>query len=103
MQPHRWFALSVFSCLIGMATKEVMATAPLVVLLYDRCFVSGTFSRALRSRRGYYAALGATWLLLGALMLTHHGRGNTVGFDVGVTSWEYAVTQLRAVVHYLRL
>jgi hypothetical protein len=76
MQPHRWLALSVFSCLIGMATKEVMATAPLIVLLYDRCFVSGTFSRALRSRRGYYAALGATWLLLGISDLNRrrHGR-----------------------------
>src|ERR1022692_1539631 len=33
-----WLAASVFACLLGMATKEVMVSAPLVVLLYDRTF-----------------------------------------------------------------
>src|SRR5690606_16385732 len=33
---RRWFALSVGACALGMGTKEVMATAPLLVLLYDR-------------------------------------------------------------------
>src|SRR5271166_1611891 len=30
-----WYGASVGSCLLGMATKEVMASAPLVVFLYD--------------------------------------------------------------------
>ncbi|MGA2605784.1 MAG: hypothetical protein ABSG14_16325, partial [Verrucomicrobiia bacterium] len=39
----RWFVLSVAACALGMATKEVMVTAPLMVLLYDRTFVSQSF------------------------------------------------------------
>src|SRR2546423_137761 len=32
----RWFGAALGACLLGMGTKEVMATAPLLVLLYDR-------------------------------------------------------------------
>ena len=38
-----WAWLSVVCCLLGMATKEVMVSAPVIVFLYDRTFVSGTF------------------------------------------------------------
>jgi len=62
---HRlWFALCVAACLLGMATKEVMASAPLIVLLYDRIFVAGSFREAWRQRWGLHVALAATWLLL---------------------------------------
>ena len=54
----RWLSLSFLSCLLGMGTKEVMVTAPLLVLLYDRTFVAGRFSAAWRQRRTYYVALG---------------------------------------------
>jgi hypothetical protein len=47
-----------------MQTKEVMVGAPLVVWLYDRAFLAGSFAAALRSRRALYAGLAATWLLL---------------------------------------
>jgi protein O-mannosyl-transferase len=95
--------LSIVSCLLGMATKEVMVAAPLVVWIYDRAFVAGSFRAALRSRRGYYCALAASWILLGALVLGTHGRGGTAGLGNGVSSGSYLVTQARAVAHYLRL
>ena len=37
---------------VGMATKEIVAVAPLLVLLYDRTFVAGTFRAAWQQRRG---------------------------------------------------
>lgn len=40
-----WALISVSACLLGMATKETMVSAPLVVFLYDRTFVSGSFRR----------------------------------------------------------
>ena len=98
-----WLCLSVAACFCGMASKEVMASAPLIVLLYDRTFVAGTFREAWRRRRGYYLALASTWLLLGWLMLGSRQRGGAVGFGLGVSSWNYALTQCRAIVHYLRL
>ncbi len=98
-----WLALSWAACLLGMATKEVMVAAPLVVLLYDRTFVAGTFRDAWRQRRGYYGALAGTWLLLAVLVAGTHGRGGTAGFDTVVSPWHYFLTQCHALTHYLRL
>ena len=100
----RWLVLGVAACLLGMAAKETMATAPLAVLLYDRAFVAGSFAEAWRRRRWFYAGLAATWLPLAALVATAGwSRGGSAGFGVGVTSGTYALTQLKAVVLYLRL
>jgi hypothetical protein len=100
---RRWFALSVATCLLGMATKEVMVSAPLLVLLYDRTFVGGSFRSAWQRRRALYFGLACTWVLLAALMVSSHKRGGTVGFGLGVTPWDYVVTQCRAIVVYLKL
>ena len=94
---------SVVFCQLGMATKEVMVSAPLIVLLYDRTFIAGTFREAWRRRRGYYLGLAATWLVLFGLAWGAGNRGRTVGFGLGVTSWDYALTQFQAIAHYLRL
>jgi protein O-mannosyl-transferase len=102
-RPRAWQVLSVAFCLLGMGTKEVMATAPLIVLLYDRTFLAGSFGEAWRRRRGVYVGLAATWLILPFLVLSTHGRGGTAGFGTDVAWWSYALTQLRAVVLYLRL
>ena len=100
----RWLAVSVAAGALGMGTKEVMATAPLLVLLYDRTFVAGSFAGAWRARRNYYLALAATWLLLGALVLSTGGnRGGTVGLGVGLPIWAYPLTQFKAVAQYLAL
>ncbi|MES2697394.1 MAG: tetratricopeptide repeat protein [Verrucomicrobiota bacterium] len=99
-----WLVLSVVACALGMATKEVMATAPLMVLFYDRTFVAPTFGAALRRRPGFYAALFGTWLLLGWLIAQGGGnRGGSVGFGAGVEPWAYWLTQLKAMAVYLRL
>ena len=100
----RWLTLSVVACLAGMATKEVMVTAPLLVLLYDRTFVAKSFSAAWRARRGYYAGLGATWLLLAWLVTRGGGaRGVAAGFGLGVSWWTYLLRQCDALVLYLKL
>ncbi|MBC7365585.1 MAG: tetratricopeptide repeat protein [Undibacterium sp.] len=98
-----WQTLAVLACALGMATKEVMVTAPLLTLLYDRTFVSGSFRTALRRHARCYAALAATWLLLAALVLGSGSRGGTIGGASGVAWWEFALTQSRAVLHYVRL
>ena len=98
-----WLALSAGACLLGMGTKEVMASTPLLVLCYDRTFVGGTFAAAWRRHGGYYLFLAATWLLLAGLVVAGEGRGHTAGLDATITPWTYALTQCQAVVHYLRL
>lgn len=100
---HHWFAAAFITCLLGMATKEVMVAAPVLVLLFDRTFVSGSWREAWRRHRGFHLALAATWLLLAALVLGAGNRGGTIGASAGVAWWQYALTQSRAVLHYLRL
>ena len=108
-QPSRrlrlvWLSLPVAFCLIGMATKEVMVTAPLIVLLYDRTFLAGSFAAAWHRRRGTYTALASTWLLLAWLLLRGGGsRGVAAGFGLGISWWNYLLKQCEALVLYLRL
>src|SRR5271170_6837638 len=56
-----WKLAAVAACALGMGTKEVMATAPLMALIYDRTFISGSFASALKARAALYLALAATW------------------------------------------
>ena len=99
-----WYVLAVLCCLLGMAAKEVMATAPLLVLLYDRAFLSGTFREAWRRHGRWHLALMATWLLLAGLVAASGGnRGGTAGFDLAASPGDYWLTQCAALPHYLRL
>ena len=102
-QAKLWLVISVGSCLLGMATKEIMYAAPIVVLLYDRAFLAGSLAEAWRRRRWYYSALAATWLVLASLVLATGNRGGTAGFGIGVTPWTYASSQFQALTHYLWL
>lgn len=95
--------LSVAACWLGMATKEAMVSAPLIILLYDRAFVAGSFAAAGRERRGYYLAMFASWILLAVLILRTHGRGGTVGIGFGVGVIPYWMSQFPAIVRYLWL
>jgi tetratricopeptide (TPR) repeat protein len=103
-RPRLWQACAVAACLLGAATKEVTATAPLLVLLYDRTFVAGSFREAWRRRGGLHVALAATWLPLAGLVASAGwDRNGTSGFDVGITPWAYWLTQFEAVTRYLWL
>jgi len=89
-----------------MATKEVMVSAPLVVFLYDRTFLAGSFREAWRRRWRYYLALAATWLLLawlvaqtGLLVWSYRERGENIH---AFTWWVYLATQPGVIAHYLR-
>lgn len=103
-KPKVWFTAAVIICLCGMTTKEVMVTAPVVTLLYDRTFLAGTFRETIRQRGGLYLALAATWLaIVWGLIASdfHHG---TTGLTVQeFTPWTYLTTQPGVILNYLRL
>jgi tetratricopeptide (TPR) repeat protein len=98
-----WSSLAVLCCACGMATKEVMVTAPLLVLLYDRCFLAGSWRAALRTRWPVYAGLTATWALLAGLVLTSRLQDRDVGYGGAFTAWSYLVTESRVLLDYLKL
>jgi Flp pilus assembly protein TadD len=100
----RWALGAWVACLLGMLTKEVMVSAPLLVALYDRTFVAGSWREVWARRRGFYLALGGTWLALLGLVLSDTDKGGSTGFGMsGIPVSAYFFTQVQAIVHYLRL
>jgi protein O-mannosyl-transferase len=100
---NTWLGLGVVACFIGMATKEVMVSAPLLVLLFDAVFVTGTLREAWRRRWRTHLVFFSTWILLAALVLRTGTRGGTAGFGINVTPFAYALTQFEAVTRYVWL
>jgi protein O-mannosyl-transferase len=100
---RRWYVVSAAACCLGMATKEVMVSAPFAVLLYDRTFVSGGWAAAWRQRWRYYLTLAASWGILAGLLIANGGRGGTAGFDLNTSVLRYAVAQIHAHLLYLKL
>lgn len=97
-----WGVLAVLACAGAMASKEIAVTLPVMVLLYERTFVSGSFGGAWRRSWRLYAGLAATWLVLLALMLPGP-RSQTVGLHLGISPWESLLTQAGVIVTYLGL
>lgn len=105
-----WYTGAVASCALGMGCKAVMATAPVVVFLYDVVFLSRSPAQALRRRWLLYLALASTWGVLvvtgvvSRVLSTTSEPTKMIGFGFGgITPLEYALTQPGVIVHYLRL
>lgn len=96
-----WYAASVASCLAGAATKEVIAVAPVLAILYDWIFLSGTLRKALRTRWWVYLGLAASWVAL--YFLVSGARGESAGFHAPISVVGYWGTQLWAISRYLYL
>jgi protein O-mannosyl-transferase len=91
----RWMTLAVLCCALGMATKQTMVGAPLLVMLWDWLFGA-------RMRWKFYGSLASTWLLL-AYLVVSEPRPHSIGAIEGWTPLSYLLTQGGVILHYLRL
>jgi len=99
-----WQQGAVAACFCGVATKELMFSAPIMILLYDRTFVAGSLGAAWAKRRIFYGQMMSSWILLAVLMYGAGQRGGTVGFGlVEMPWWTYSLKQCQAIVHYFQL
>jgi len=99
----RWEAASIAACVLGMASKESMVTAPLALVLYDRIFLFGSLREAIRERARLYSGLALTWLVLGGLMWTAP-RNLSAGLSAhDADSWTYLMNQAVMITRYLWL
>jgi Flp pilus assembly protein TadD len=124
-RPLRWHAASIVSCAAGMGCKEVMAVAPLLVLLYDRTFLTHSFRATFQQRWKVLAGLAATSFLLVPLLASAQRTFYSSPVSIpaprlaeksdllaliqkkldyrDLTPWRYLLTQTGIVTHYLRL
>lgn len=101
----RWAVLSILACAFGMGCKEVMVTAPLIVLWYDRAYIAKSWQEIFSKRSLYYFGLTCTWGILAWSMLHHsedYNNGSLMNVP-GLTSWTYLLSQSSVLVHYLGL
>ena len=94
--------LATLACLSGMLCKEMMASAPVMVLMFERTFVAGSLRRALSRSWPLYVGLALGWVHF----LTHyyHGvRAPGVGFGQGVAAHVWWFTQAKVLFLYLKL
>ncbi len=108
-QREAWWAVAILACFCGMCSKTVMLTAPVVILVYDRIFLSTSWSAVTRQRKWLYLGLVASWSVLFFVGLAQNifrtdAPAANVGFSTpGVSAWQYLLTQSEVIVHYLRL
>ncbi len=103
--PTVWYLFSWAACAFGMGCKEVMVTAPVILMWYDRVFIATTWSELIAKRKWFYGLLSGTWLVLAWAML-HDTRDYTSGALIqveGLTPWTYLLSQTAVVTHYLQL
>jgi tetratricopeptide (TPR) repeat protein len=95
-----WVAFATLACLAGVASKEIVVSAPLVVLLYERTFLVGSW-RGVRRSWPLYAGLSLGWLLLGVLNAGGVSGLTDPRHHVPVHVWW--MTQAKVVFLYLKL
>jgi protein O-mannosyl-transferase len=97
-----WLVLAAMACILGMASKEVMVSAPVMVLLFERTFLRRTFREAAQNSWPLYMAFLFGYGLL--LYLNIDGpRTSSAGFHSDVPAIYWWLTQTKVLVLYLKL
>lgn len=97
-----WFALAVLCSVLAMGSKEMAVGAPLLVLLYDRTFVSGRVGTALSRHGRLHGGLFLSWIVLAALVV-QEPRSASAGFEHGISPYTWLITQAGVLTHQLGL
>jgi tetratricopeptide (TPR) repeat protein len=100
-----WYAVGVLAGVFGMLCKEIVISAPLAIVLYDRAFRVPSWSALRRPGQGrgwFYVALAAA-CMLPYVVISAGARGDTAGFESPMKWYVYFYSQCWAIAHYLRL
>ena len=101
-KPKRWHILAVTACAAGGASEGTIIVAPLLVLAYDLVFVHAGVREALRRSVWLYAGLAACTVAMAFFMVPRSEWAHAAG-AVAFTPLEYALSQSKAISHYVRL
>ena len=105
------FLGAFFASCLGMGTKQIVASLPLMLLIYDFFFLSNGDFKALKQRCLSHIAMFSTITI--AIYLSASGLQQFVSFDYAkgvqmpysesVTSIQYFMTQLHIIPYYIKL
>ncbi len=95
-------AVATIACLAGMACKEVMVSAPVMVLLFDRAFVARSIPAAIKRSLPLYVGLSSGWALLLGLNIDAP-RSHAAGLSAGLPAYVWWFTQAKVLMLYLKL
>ncbi|MBI5203389.1 MAG: tetratricopeptide repeat protein [Nitrospirae bacterium] len=101
------YAVSLFSAILAMKTKEISFTLPIIIVLYEFMFFEGKFKKRLL----YLIPL---LLIMFIIPLSLIGTDKPIGAAIGeiretvqetaeIPRWSYLFTQFRVIVTYIRL
>lgn len=114
-----WLALSIGLAIIGCGTKEIFIISPALALLIDWNWVSGNLKACLKNNWWKHAALASTIIgcfiiylkpkfliqLIQGNLEVYNNRGNILTNQPldKIGSWQYFITQIPAMMHYLSI
>lgn len=101
-----WQLSALVFFVLGLGSKEAMISAPLVIFIYDRLFLSSSFKQALKKHIVFYSGIFCVFLIpLSYLILVgkiSHYWAYIFGRH-GVDPWQYLMSQSEVVLHYIKL
>jgi len=97
----RWQVLAMLCGFLASMTKEVSATLPIVLILYDRAFLGGSFRESLKLRKWLYIFLCCLWIV--PVITTLSGARKASGFNLRISPLDYFKMQCNLLLRYLGL
>ena len=101
-RPWPWHLGAALAFVLGAGCKEVIASAPFLVLLYDVVFLRKKLLRALASSKVLYGGL-AVGLLFQAMLILSGGTMAAASHPADMPLVAYLSAQPKVIFHYLRL
>ncbi len=100
----RWYLASVVFFIMGIGSKEVIAAAPPLILLYEILFMRRAFRDVVRRSWPLYAGFFVGLIVLVFLVATAASAVHNQGLREGsATLFQYWGTQSIVLLHYVRL
>jgi protein O-mannosyl-transferase len=98
---YLWLVVATIACFCGMASKEIMVTAPIAIVMFDWIFISRGVRQMKRSWP-LFVFLASGWMLLFYL---HHNapRSHSAGFHLGVPAYVWWFTQAKVLWNYFQM
>jgi Flp pilus assembly protein TadD len=91
-----WIILASICCVLGMTSKEMMASAPFAVLLFERTFINGSFLKSLRRSAWLYVSFIPGLIIL-FYIISEHPHARSVGFYHGVAAHQWWLVQTKVL------